>query len=81
MSSAIPEGRSQPGLGAQVETGGRAAFDAIVNALWEPIVRFFWRGLPAHDAVDDEELLGRQDDVRAPCLLSSSGKDLKSGIG
>ena len=53
----------------QVETGGRAAFDPIVDACWEPILRFFWRGVPAHEA----EELAQRTFVRAYRATRSGG--------
>jgi RNA polymerase sigma factor (sigma-70 family) len=46
----VPEGRAS-GMGI-----GRVEFDAVVNAWWGPILRFFWRGVPLHEA---EELAQR----------------------
>src|SRR5437867_1042811 len=56
MSPAVPERRLPPSPAVCTETTGRAAFDAIVDALWEPILHFFWRGVSLHDA---EELAQR----------------------
>lgn len=34
----------------------RAGFDAVVDAFWDPIMRYFWRSVPSHEA---EELAQR----------------------
>lgn len=78
MSPAVPERRLPPGPVARAETTGRAAFDAIVESLWEPIVRFFWRGVPAHDA----EELAQRTFVRAyRATRSGSGPEAMDQVG
>ncbi len=77
MSPAVPEGRSSPSLLGR-EAVGRAAFDAIVNACWEPILRFFWRGVSLHDA----EELAQHTFVRAyRATVAGGGPDATDHVG
>ncbi len=45
-------GADLPELFGRLGRGDRAAFDALVQAFWDPIMRFFWKRVSADDAED-----------------------------
>ncbi len=40
---------------SRLRHGDRAAFDRLVDVFWDPVMRYFWKRLPAQDAEDQTQ--------------------------